>query len=215
MGNDNGVFADSREKCTRFLLMQALFTGKSIHVREGVAKVTQEFTKEVRNLTGTQHYQAHSNSLYFQSMKSKKDSKHGVSGQSELVSILIEYLTSEFKLRQADASELPCKEVLQADLSYPKTPMMHALDFGFTELATAIKMEISKASKKKMHVTSEEDGVPGFDRSELAKQRLLAERNKQFDNRVKVTKREVKSSSTVLSEEEQAMMSKFSSLSKK
>mmetsp|Transcript_25157 Transcript_25157/g.52239 ORF Transcript_25157/g.52239 Transcript_25157/m.52239 type:complete len:183 (-) Transcript_25157:169-717(-) len=147
MGNENGVFQDTREKSTKELLKLALFTGKSFHVREGVQKVTSEFTKE--------------------SMKSKKDSKHGVSGQSELVSILIEYLTEEFKLKQSDAVELPSQEVLQADLSYPKTPMMHALDFGHTELANAIKAEIAKASKKKLHVTSDEDGVPGFDRSQV------------------------------------------------
>ena len=70
---------------------------------------------------------------------------HGVEGQSELVGILIDYLTSELKISQSDnPAELPNAEVLAADLSYPKTPMMHALDFGFTELANCIKTEISK-----------------------------------------------------------------------
>lgn len=46
------------------------------------------------------------------SMKSKKDAMHGVEGQSELVSILIEYLTAEFKLKQSDnPAELPNAEV--------------------------------------------------------------------------------------------------------
>ena len=98
MGNENGMFQDTREKSTRKLLKLALFTGKSIHVREGVQKVTSEFTKE--------------------SMKSKKDSKHGVSGQSELVSILIEYLTTEFKLKQADATEL-VRGIRPFPLSFP------------------------------------------------------------------------------------------------
>ena len=40
MGNENGMFQDTREKSTRKLLKLALFTGKSIHVREGVQKVT-------------------------------------------------------------------------------------------------------------------------------------------------------------------------------
>jgi len=43
----------------------------------------------------------------------------------------------------------------------------------------------------------------------------MAERNRTFDNKVKVTKREVKDSSTMLSPEEQAMMAKFSSMAKK
>ena len=51
-------------------------------------------------------------------MKSKKDSKHGVSGQSELVSILIEYLTTEFKLKQADATEL-VRGIRPFPLSFP------------------------------------------------------------------------------------------------
>ncbi|GMH55304.1 hypothetical protein TL16_g01875 [Triparma laevis f. inornata] len=171
----------------------ALFTGKSIHLREGVQKVMKEFTQA--------------------SMKSKKDAMHGVEGQSELVSILIEYLTAEFKLKQSDnPAELPNVEVLAADLSYPKTPMMHALDFCHTELANCIKTEISKASKKMLTVTSDPDdtGEDNFDRSALAKQRLMAEKNKTFDKRTKPSARPIVDSSSMLSNAEKAQLEKFS-----
>jgi|Transcript_28193 hypothetical protein len=190
MGNENGMFRDTSEKTTKECLRAALFTGKSIHLREGIQKVIKQFTAA--------------------SMKSKKDNMHGVEGQSELVGILIDYLTKELKLSQSDnPAELPNAEVLAADLSYPKTPMMHALDFGFMELANCIKTEISKASKKKLTVNSSSQNSDGFDRSALAKQRLMSSRDKKFDTKVKVQPRAIVDSSSMLSEDEKRQLEKF------
>ena len=150
------------------------------------------------------------------SFHSKKEQKHGVSGQAELQEIIVAYLSVELKLRREDATSLLAPVVLETDLSYPKTPLMHALDFGATELAQAIKTEIAKATKKKQHVTSNDESAEGggFDRSGLAKQRLMASRGGNTKGKKQVTARPIMTSSGMeLTEEEKCQMAKFSGMS--
>jgi hypothetical protein len=119
------------------------------------------------------------------------------------------------KLKREDATSVLSASILEADLSYPKTPLMHALDFMATELAQAIKTEIAKATKKKQHVTSDDDKTEGgFDRSGLAKQRLMASRGGNTRGKKAVTARPIMASSGIeLTEEEKRQMAKFSGMS--
>jgi len=94
MGNDQGIFRDSLERNTKRILKDALLSGKTILLREGIMKVTDEHTKE--------------------SMKSKKDSKHGISGQAELMNILLNYLSEEFKITHIDSTEIVAASVMEA-----------------------------------------------------------------------------------------------------
>jgi hypothetical protein len=182
--------------------------------------------------------------------KSNKSNKQGVSGHDELVRLLVGYLTEEFKIQASEGPDgvPPTPAVLMADLSYvvllqpihsapiclltsllrsyPKTPLMHALDFGHMELANWIKAEITRSSKKQMTTTRADNGGDGgeegeepaveFDRSALAKQRLMASQARTSNFKPKAPPpREIKSADSMMSEEEKAMFAKISAKMKK
>ena len=91
----------------------------------------------------------------------------------------------------------------------------------YIDLANCIKSEISKAQKKKTALSDEDeegnvaDGFE-FDQLELACQRLMASRAKQptMSKKPLVKKREIKNACDMLSNEEAAMLAKFSSAAK-
>ncbi|GMI27705.1 hypothetical protein TeGR_g7169 [Tetraparma gracilis] len=208
-GSDKGgIFTDNREVRTKQLLRMALISGNSTTGRAGVHMVEDEFRKAAA--------------------KSNKSNKQGVSGHDELVRLLVGYLTEEFKIQASEGPDgvPPTPAVLMADLSYPKTPLMHALDFGHMELANWIKAEITRSSKKQMTTTRADNGGDGgeegeepaveFDRSALAKQRLMASQARTSNFKPKAPPpREIKSADSMMSEEEKAMFAKISAKMKK
>jgi hypothetical protein len=200
MGNTPAnPFTDDREARTKSILKQALLTGNVTVFASGLQLVQDEFRQAA--------------------VKSKKDDKKGIHGHDELVRVLMEYLTSEFKITLNDLPEgVELKSIVQmADLSYAKTPLMHCLDFDYVDLCNFIKKEIDKVSKKQLTTLNDDDDNEGsgveFNRANLAKQRLMAEQAKSVKPK-NVTARPVVSAASMMTPEQQAMLDKMMAKSK-
>ena len=196
MGNTPGqsIFKDDREFKTRVILKQSLITGNITTFRAGCQLVSDEFRQAA--------------------LKASKGKGKGITGHEELQRQMLEYLTHEFKMTVNDGptNEPANVTVMEADFSYPKTPLMHAIDFDnksdHMEICNKIKAEIERTSKKQQ--TTAEDGEPEFDRGALAKQRLMAKRAESSKKNT-VTARPITDAASMMSDEEKAMLAKLSS----
>ena len=197
----NFSFKDTREIATKTILKQALANGLSSDLRKGISLVEEEYRSETLK-------------------KNKEGGSSSLLSISHVILYLSEPLKADKSMKESNA------EMADEERSNDKkTPLMHALDYNHLDLANTIKLEIAKYSKKKSTLcTDESDAVEikikseadqNFDRSALAKQRLMAAQNRRVGE-FAVAKgenhpdnRKVVDANSMMSEEEKAMMAKF------